>query len=373
MLSAERMVIGRHPACDIVIDLSAVSRQHAAITTEGGAVFIEDLRSRNGTIVNGKPLTGRQRLETGDQLQICEQVLVYVSGERPRAVDADEDDAALTSQTSLFDEVVAEGDHDSMIVSQVDMGAPQDDAEGPHAEAKLRAVIDLNRAIGASLSLDEVLPRLLDGLFKIFPGAQRGFVLLADPATRRLLLRARKVRGKVQPGPLRLSLSLIDRVMQSRRAILSADAASDSRFNASESIVDCRIRSVMCVPFLRADGQVLGVIHVDSQDVLNGFVQEDLEVLAGIAGQAAQAVEQALAHDRASTRSTSTGISSWRTACSRASCRRGRLTSPATRSSTSTSRPSTWVAISSPTCRCRRDGWRSCWPTSPARACRRRS
>ena len=301
-LAAERLVIGRHPACDIVIDLSAVSRQHAAITMEGGAVFIEDLRSRNGTLVNGKPLAGRQRLENGDQVQICEQVLVYVSGERPRVVDADadtdQDDAALTSQTSLFDEVVAEGDHDSMIVSQVDMDSPQDDAEGPHAEAKLRAVIDLNRAIGSSLSLDEVLPRLLDGLFKIFPGAQRGFVLLADPATRRLLLRARKVRGKVQPGPLRLSLSLIDRVMQSRRAILSADAASDSRFNASESIVDCRIRSVMCVPFLRADGQVLGVIHVDSQDVFNGFVQEDLEVLAGIAGQAAQAVEQALAHDQ---------------------------------------------------------------------------
>jgi adenylate kinase family enzyme len=86
--------------------------------------------------------------------------------------------------------------------------------------------------------------------------------------------------------------------VQSRRAILSADAATDSRFNASESIVDCRIRSVMCVPFLGADGLVLGVIHVDSRDVRNGFDQSDLVVLAGIAGQAAQAVEQAVAlHD----------------------------------------------------------------------------
>jgi hypothetical protein len=87
-------------------------------------------------------------------------------------------------------------------------------------------------------------------------------------------------------------------VVQSRRAILSADAATDSRFNASESIVDCRIRSVMCVPFVDVDGHVLGVIHVDSRDVLNGFDQADLQVLAGIAGQAAQAVEQAVAHDR---------------------------------------------------------------------------
>jgi phosphoserine phosphatase RsbU/P len=143
-----------------------------------------------------------------------------------------------------------------------------------------------------------VLPRLLDGLFQVFPRAERGFVLLSDASSRRLLLRARKIRGSAQGGPLRLSLSLIDRVVQSRRAILSADAAADSRFNASESIVDCRIRSVMCVPFLGVDGHVLGVIHVDSRDVLNGFDQSDLVVLAGIAGQAAQAVEQAVAHDR---------------------------------------------------------------------------
>jgi hypothetical protein len=54
----------------------------------------------------------------------------------------------------------------------------------------------------------------------------------------------------------------------------------------------------MCVPFLGADGFVLGVLHVDSRDVRNGFDQSDLVVLAGIAGQAAQAVAQAVAHDR---------------------------------------------------------------------------
>ena len=79
------------------------------------------------------------------------------------------------------------------------------------------------------LSLDEVLPRLLDGLFDVFPQGERGFVLLSDPTSRRLLLRARKTRGQAQAGPLRLSLSLIDRVVHSRRAILSAVAASDSR------------------------------------------------------------------------------------------------------------------------------------------------
>jgi serine phosphatase RsbU (regulator of sigma subunit) len=299
-LRAGRVVIGRHPACDIVIDASAVSRQHAAVTIHDGHATIEDLRSRNGTLYNGRVLAAPHLLADGDQIQICEQLLVFVSGDRPSRIrQSAESSSIFGSQTSLFDEVVEEGDHDSIIVSQLAIGEPAGDvAIGEHAEAKLRAVIGLNRAIGASLSLDEVLPRLLDGLFDVFPRAERGFVLLRDPSSRRLLLRARKTRGQVQAGPLRLSLSLIDRVVQSRRAILSADAATDSRFNASESIVDCRIRSVMCVPFLGVDGHVLGVIHVDSRDVLNGFDQADLQVLAGIAGQAAQAVEQAVAHDR---------------------------------------------------------------------------
>jgi len=300
-LSPGRLVIGRHPACDLVIDASAVSRQHAAITVEGGHASIEDLRSRNGTVLNGRPLSAPHRLAHGDHIQICEQLLVYSAGERAgKAGQAVESSSSIFgSQTSLFDEVVEGNDHDSLIVSQLAVGgADHDEGSGEHAEAKLRAVIGLNRAIGASLSLDEVLPRLLDGLFEVFPRAERGFVLLTDPSSHRLVLRARKIRGKVQPGPLRLSLSLIDQVVQSRRAILSADASADSRFNASQSIVDCRIRSVMCVPFLNADGNVLGLIHVDSRDVLNGFDQGDLVVLAGIAGQAAQAVEQAVAHDR---------------------------------------------------------------------------
>ena len=298
-----RLVIGRHPACDIVIDASAVSRQHVAITIQDpNHVTIEDLRSRNGTVLNGRLLAAPHPLADGDQIQICEQLLVFSAGDRPARVDSPSNSNALSVsfRTSLFDEVIDEENGGSVIVSQVSVSesAAEEDGNGAHAGAKLRAVLGLNRAIGASLSLEEVLPRLLDGLFKVFPRAERGFVLLTDPSSHRLLLRASKVRGEVQTGPLRLSLSLIDTVVKSKRAILSADASSDSRFNASESIVDCRIRSVMCVPFLGADGFVLGVIHVDSRDVRNGFDQSDLVVLAGIAGQAAQAVEQAVAHDR---------------------------------------------------------------------------
>jgi len=284
-------VIGRHPGCDVVIDDAAVSRQHAAITIAGNEAFIEDLRSRNGTRINGRVVVGRQRLDDGDEVSICDQRLRFAS-------------SASAPSTGMpvrppdgVDDVVESGEHDSVIVSQVEVGGVGiDQPAGADAEAKLRAVIRLHRAIGGSLSLDDVLPRLLDGLFTVFPQADRGFVLLVDEASQRPIVRATRLRGAAEPGPLRLSLSLIDKVVASQRAMLSADAGTDSRFVGSQSIVDLRIRSAMCVPLLAADGRLLGALHVDSRDLRNAFQPSDLELFAGVAVDAAQAIVQALDH-----------------------------------------------------------------------------
>jgi serine phosphatase RsbU (regulator of sigma subunit) len=292
-LDRERTLIGRHPDCDLVIDAAAVSRQHAAVIVTGGQASIEDLRSRNGTIVNRRLVSGRTRLEDGDEVWICGHRFRYFLNQPSEPLPD------IAGPAAAGDDLLANDDPpSSVIVSQVDVPSSSSDVPvGRQAEVKLRAVLGLNRAIGASLSLDEVLPKMLDGLFGIFPGAERGFVLLKDPQSQRLVLKARRMRSGADPGPLRLSLSLMNHVANSRRAILSADATTDSRFGASESLLDCRIRSVMCVPVTRADGGLLGVVQVDSRDVRDGFTQEDLDVLAGIAGQASQAIEQALAHD----------------------------------------------------------------------------
>ena len=288
------MVIGRHPGCDIVLDDASVSRQHAAVTVADGAVFIEDLRSRNGTSVNGQPLTVKRLLGDGDEIAVCGDRFFFSLAGRRRTRAA----PAVPGGGGSSGDVIVGEDSSAVIVSELDLAKPDgEEVVGRHAEAKLRALLGINRAIGASLSLDEVLPRMLEGLLDAFPRAERAFVLLADPQSDRLVLRARRTKGKPDTGPLRLSLSLINTVAESRRAILSADAASDSRFNANESIVGFRIRSVMCVPVVRSDGSLLGVVQVDSRAVSDGFNADDLDVLAGVAGQAAQAIEQALAHD----------------------------------------------------------------------------
>jgi serine phosphatase RsbU (regulator of sigma subunit) len=297
-LAAGRVVIGRHPGCDVVLDAPAVSRQHAAVTVVGGRHHVEDLQSRNGTTVNGRPLLIRQPLEHGDEIDVCGHRIVFLKSSRAAARTVPAAAAATDSDSADFVDLDAAAGQASMILSEIDVLRPvADQPLGPQAEAKLRALIGLHRAIGSSLSLDEVLPRLLDGLLAAFPRAERGFVLLIDPPSGRLVLRARLIKGEGEPGPLRLSLSLIRQVAETRRAVLSADAAADSRFTSHDSVIDCRIRSVMCVPVVAGSGELLGVVQIDSRDVRNVFSSDDLDVLAGVAGQAAQAIEQALAHD----------------------------------------------------------------------------
>jgi serine phosphatase RsbU (regulator of sigma subunit) len=84
--------------------------------------------------------------------------------------------------------------------------------------------------------------------------------------------------------------------MSEGEAILSADAASDTRFETSQSIVDFRIRSMMCAPLTNQAGKALGLIYVDTQDARSHFQQEDLDVLVSAATQAARAVENANLH-----------------------------------------------------------------------------
>jgi sigma-B regulation protein RsbU (phosphoserine phosphatase) len=292
VLSSARTVVGRHPSCDIAIQDNNVSRQHVAVFVDAATASVEDLGSRNGTYLNGTAIRGRVPLAHGDRIGIAKHTLRFL---RPSAGDH--------GATALIDDTENLGgflgvDAESEIVNEFDpssaAGNPQAD---PHAGRKLRALMEFSRLIGATVDIGELLQRLADGLCEVFPGAERAFVLLVDPESKRLVLRAKSIRGRSEPGPVRLSRSLLERVVATRRAILSADAGSDSRFNVNESIIQSKIQSVLCVPVQREDGEVIGVLYVDSREIRAGFTTEDLEVLAALAGLVSRALAMALAHD----------------------------------------------------------------------------
>ena len=79
-LLGERNVMGRHPSCQIVLDNAAVSRNHAQILESHGTYYLEDLRSRNGTLRNGKKIQGRTEVNDRDEIRVCEVVLRFYQG-----------------------------------------------------------------------------------------------------------------------------------------------------------------------------------------------------------------------------------------------------------------------------------------------------
>jgi len=68
-LSRARMILGRNVGCDICLDDSLVSEEHASISRQGGDFILEDLNSRNGTSVNGGRIN-RRKLRSGETISI---------------------------------------------------------------------------------------------------------------------------------------------------------------------------------------------------------------------------------------------------------------------------------------------------------------
>ncbi len=93
-----------------------------------------------------------------------------------------------------------------------------------------------------------------------------------------------------------ISRSIVNHVLGQKKAVLSQDAGNDKNLPTSASIADLKIRSVMCVPLLPPDGQPLGILQLDTSD-RKQFLQDDLDVLAAVASQAAIAIQNAAMHE----------------------------------------------------------------------------
>lgn len=314
-LAGERTIFGRHPSSQVVLDNSAISRHHAQILENHGTYYLEDLRSRNGTHLNEVAVRGRLELRDADEIKLCDYVFLFLmqnpaglTGERKRNAERPTrtsdgprrrnraSDAQIPT-ISLPDMEEDSSTPGSSIISSVDASSVQTVRYNVRPEIKLRAVLEISVALGRVLKLDDVLPVLLASLFKIFPQADAGFVLLKDHATEKLQLRASLQRTPDDEQDVPVSMTIVKLAMDGKRAVLSADASGDSRFETSESIADMRLHSVMCVPLVNQSSDALGVIQLSTADLSQQFSADDLDLLASVSAQAALAVENATLHE----------------------------------------------------------------------------
>jgi len=286
-LAGENIVLGRNQECSIVLNVPAVSREHAMIRRINGQFFIEDLKSRNGTFVNNKEVTARTLLKDNDRIKICDNLIAFVEeGARPplpahmmRGATMDDDESEESSST--VEASISESSKNIL--------------ETQPAE-KLSVLLDITSELNQTLSVEELLPKIVDNLFQVFRQADRGFVILAED--KKLIPKVIKTRRNDDEAGARFSRRIVFRCLEMNEALLSEDASADKRFDLSQSIADCRIRSVMCAPLLgRTSQQSFGVLQLDTQDRFKKFTSEDLKLLIAVAGQAAIAIENARLHE----------------------------------------------------------------------------
>lgn len=70
-------IVGRDPDVAVWIDLNSVSRHHARVVVTEGAARLEDLGSKNGTLVNGERISSPRTLANGDRIKVGAASLVF--------------------------------------------------------------------------------------------------------------------------------------------------------------------------------------------------------------------------------------------------------------------------------------------------------
>jgi phosphoserine phosphatase RsbU/P len=289
-------LIGRRPDCQIPIIHPTASGRHAVIYTEGGDFILEDSGSRNGSFVNQQRIAGRVKLIHNDAIRFGDTTARFLDPARARTV-------TVRSLTSTVTDLQAKKDlgfghvqfseEDAATITGEVARAGRFGGLDINPEAKLKAILEISNSLVGTLDLTSLLPKIIDSLFSIFRYADRGCILLKDERTGEMVPRAMRHRRQDEDSTVRLSRAIVGKVLSEKAGILSADASTDAAFSESQSIADLKIRSMMCVPLLRMNGEALGILSIDSQNPLGRFNRDDLDILMTVAGQAALAYENA--------------------------------------------------------------------------------
>jgi CheY-like chemotaxis protein len=150
-------VVGRGVGCDVRVSDPMVSRQHCRLDWRDGTPVVEDLGSRNGTGVNGEPITGPRPLAEGDLLQLGGSIFAVrlragPSSGVPRRVLVVEDDADAAETLAVL---LRGWGHDVQIAGDGDRALEAAKARPPDA-----VLLDLN--LGEGPDGLEVAHRLRD-------------------------------------------------------------------------------------------------------------------------------------------------------------------------------------------------------------------
>jgi len=304
-LARRKMVLGRDPTCDIVIQDRKASRIHAEIVYEDGKYALVDKNSTNGSYVNGLRAT-RQVLAPGDVIILGASTLTVIEGTDVSCVEwVEEDQPQISAQVPL--------DALSMRISEIS-GFPLDEptlqnvTPEPQKEMEaasrtdtlktqkllknLHIVYELSKAFTSVMMFKELYSLIEKYIYDIFPEVERFCILTLSEDAQRFNPNYLSARHPDEKRGFEISRTLFNLAIRDKVSILTVDAVDDSRFGMAESVVGINLRSCMCAPLALKD-KVIGILYCDNRTQKACFDNEDLELLSAMANQIAVALSNA--------------------------------------------------------------------------------
>jgi serine phosphatase RsbU (regulator of sigma subunit) len=281
-LMKNAVVVGRSPDCDLTVPSPSISRQHARLLLLQETWHIEDMKSRNGTHVNGQLIQERTPLKHNDRIRICdfeadflESAMTTTAGQPPTPAPG----LTLQEEAESSSNLAAMVTHASKVLELQPIES-------------LRTILEVNNRFSTTLELDQLLPRIADNLLQLFPQADRCFIVLQDETSGDLLQQIARTRKPDEEHVARYSRSVVRQCKQTGKAFLTEDVTKDP-LSPSQSSLEMRIRSVMCTPFLNSKQQFAGAIQLDTVDIVKKFATQDLRLFIGVVNQAGIALQNA--------------------------------------------------------------------------------
>ncbi|HVS03594.1 MAG TPA: SpoIIE family protein phosphatase [Thermoanaerobaculia bacterium] len=290
-LEGEVVTVGRASDATVVLPDRFLSRHHARLVRQGDAWALEDLGSRNGTLLNGRAVEGSMSMMPGDVISLSATTLsLHRRGEAPPPAGRGASSGSAGALTVF---------RDAGEMLEVSKRAESADPEAlRNLIERMRLLHEVHQGIGHCTGLDELLNLVLDRVFQHLQ-PEEAVIFLAD-AEGELRVAASRTRSGFAGRALD-SRNLAREVVGNRVAALVLDATVDDRFAEAVSVLSAGVRSILAAPLLHPEG-CQGMIVLDSRVRARQFGEQDLELLVSLASVAAMGLRNVLLSEEAAQR-----------------------------------------------------------------------
>ena len=276
-LDRDRIALGRSSANELCYpDDIGLSRQHLVLVRKNGQWQVQDLGSKNGTLLNGKRVEGSAPFRLGDHIAAGHLIIEFVP-----EVPAPSDGVEFVDNAESFSNSA------TTVVASLDTVLAPRSGEVNKAQMmqgrQMHALIRAGRELAGHLPLDELFQVIMDHSVEAVM-AGRGVLMTLEGGE----LQVRVARG----AGFKISSTVRDRVLNNKESLLVRDAQLDQALMQQMSIVEHKVRSIIAVP-LQTNDRVIGLIYLDSPNALREFSAEDLNLLTVMANVAAIRIEHA--------------------------------------------------------------------------------